>query len=76
MGAGYKWVIHFKMLPFTASEQGDLCLSGVNRKYLTKKGEVTKKSSEQVHDKHGQDGDVGNSLHAFLGGTVKASRKK
>lgn len=43
---------------------------------LTVKGEVAKQSCEQVHDEHGQDGDVGNILHAFLGGAgVKTSRK-
>lgn len=43
---------------------------------LTKKGEVTKKSSQQVHDKHGQDGDVGDILHPFLGGAeIKASKE-
>lgn len=36
---------------------------------LTVKGEVTKKSRQQVHDEHGQDGDVGNVLHTFLGST-------
>lgn len=67
-----KWGLgdSFKILPFRTK------LGFESLRYLTKKGEVTKKSSQQVHDKHGQDGDVGNTLHAFLGGTeVKVSRK-
>lgn len=37
--------------------------------FFTKKCEVAEESSEQVHDKHGQDGDVGDGLHALLGST-------
>lgn len=36
---------------------------------LTKKREVAEEGGEQVHDKHGQDGDVGHVLHALLGST-------
>lgn len=36
---------------------------------LTIKGEVAKDGSEQIHDKHPQDGHVGNGLHASLCGT-------
>lgn len=38
-------------------------------KVLTIKGEVAKDGSEQIHDKHPQDGHVGNGLHASLCGT-------
>lgn len=37
--------------------------------FLTEKREVAEEGGEQVHDKHGQDGDVGYVLHALLGGT-------
>lgn len=46
------------------------------QRFLTIKGEVTKKSRQQVHDKHGQDGDVGHILHALLGGTMAKNRRK
>lgn len=36
---------------------------------FTKKREVAEEGSEQVHDEHGQDGDVGNVLHTLLGST-------
>lgn len=36
---------------------------------LTIKGEVAKDGSEQIHDKHPKDGDVGDGLHASLCGT-------
>lgn len=42
---------------------------------LTIKCEVTKKSSQQVHDEHGQDGDVGHVLHTLLGSTGVKSGK-
>lgn len=37
--------------------------------FFTVKCEVAEESGEQVHDKHGQDGDVGDVLHALLGST-------
>lgn len=45
-------------------------------KCLTEEGEVAKESSNQVHDKHGQDGDIGNVLHTFLGGTEGKQEEK
>lgn len=47
-------------------------------KVLTIKGEVAKDGSEQIHDKHPQDGHVGNGLHASLCGTkgVKTTIKE
>lgn len=42
--------------------------------FPTIEGEVTKDSREQVHDKHGHDGNISNTLHAFLGGAAR--RKK
>lgn len=57
---------------FTTSEQGNFASQVFGRLlgfFFTVKREVTKDGSEQVHDKHGQDGDVGNVLHTLLGST-------
>lgn len=76
MGSGYKWVIHLKVFAVhNIRTRWPLTLR--RREYLTEKGEVAKKSSQQVHDKHGQDGDVGDALHTFLGGAgVKTNERR
>lgn len=43
---------------------------------LTIEGEVAKDGSQQVHDKHGQNRDISNILHPFLGWTGRTRRKK
>lgn len=37
---------------------------------LTVKGQVSKESSQQVHDEHGEEGDVGDALHLSAGAAV------
>lgn len=61
----------------TTTDQGDLWPLGSGRR-LTVKSEVTKDGRQQVHDEHGQDGDVSDALHSFLGGTggLRIKKKK
>lgn len=69
-----------RLKPLHLLTQGYYTISGLQqidcKEHLTVKGEVAEKSSQQVHDKHGQDGDVGNSLHALLVGTEEKPVKK
>lgn len=37
---------------------------------LTVKGQISKESSQQVHDEHGEEGDVGDALHLSAGAAV------
>lgn len=37
---------------------------------LTIKGQISKESSQQVHEEHGQEGHVGNALHLSAGAAV------
>lgn len=65
VSSGVKWVIHnVRQDKVTLKSQGEFFLF-----FFTIKREVAEESSEQVHDKHGQDGDVGDGLHALLGST-------
>lgn len=43
---------------------------------ITIEGEVAKNGSQQVHDKHGQNRDIRNVLHAFLGWTEITRRQR
>lgn len=43
---------------------------------ITIEGEVAKDGSQQVHDKHGQNRDIRNVLHAFLAWTEITRRQK
>lgn len=44
--------------------------------FFTIEREVAKDGSQQVHDKHGQNGDISNVLHAFLVWTEITRRQK
>lgn len=37
---------------------------------LTIKGQISKESSQQVHEEHGQEGHIGNALHLSAGTAV------
>lgn len=37
---------------------------------LTIKGQISKESSQQVHEEHGEEGDVGDALHLSAGAAV------
>lgn len=39
-------------------------------KKLTIKGQISKESSQQVHEEHGQEGHVGDALHLSAGTAV------
>lgn len=41
-------------------------MKGFTEIHLTIEGEVSKDGSQQVHNKHGHNGDISNFLHAFL----------
>lgn len=43
---------------------------------FTIEGEVAKDGSQQVHDKHGQNRDISNVLHAFLAWTEITRRQR
>lgn len=44
--------------------------------FFTVKREVAEEGGEQVHDEHGQDGDVCHVLHALLGSTGVEEKKQ
>lgn len=43
---------------------------------LTVEGQISKESSQQVHEEHGEEGDVGDALHLSAGAAVWMKKRR